>query len=273
MRKFTLLASAAAVTAVVLSGCGNQPADQNNGQNGNNSTGDTGVGTLSLLAENMAKKSAEKSSAHMVFRAEAAGMSIAGEGDVKLGTEPAMQMAVNLGSEGSLEMRLVDEVIYVKLPQGLEPGKPWLRIDANGNDPISQSLGAALEQMKQSGDPSQLLTQLKDSGEITAQKQEELNGKQTTHYSVTVDVAKAAATTGAQQELVEEARKAGVEKLPIEVWVDQEQLPVRFTMEVPVKDPSSQQSSTVKVNVDYTDWGKPVTVAAPPAAEVAEIPR
>jgi hypothetical protein len=270
MRNLTLLASAAAVTAVVLSGCGNQQAADQGGNGG--STGDTPANSLQLLAENMAKQSTEKSSTHMVFRADAAGVTVEGEGDVRLGAQPAMDVTLTLPGQGSMDMRLVDNVAYVKLPQEVEPGKPWVKIDANGTDPISQALGDSLEQMKTNGDPSKMIQQLKDAGQITAQKSEELNGEQTTHYSITVDVAKAANASG-MEEMLAEARKAGVSQIPLELWVNQENLPVRMSMEMPVKDPSSQASTTVKVSVDYSDWGKPVDVAAPPAAEVAEIPR
>jgi hypothetical protein len=30
--------------------------------------------------------------------------------------------------------------------------------------------------------------------------------------------------------------------------------------------------TSVKMQVDYTDWGKPVEIAAPPADQVAELP-
>lgn len=269
MRKFTLWASGAAIAALVLTGCGdNPPANQGGGGSGG---GGSDVGTLKLLAENVAKKSAEKSSAHMVFKAEAAGESFEGEGDIRLGADPAMKMTMTVPGQGELEMRLIGEAFYVKTPEEIEPGKPWLKLDANGNDPISQSLGAAVKQMREQGDPSQLLKQLEQAGEITGRTQEDLNGKPTTKYSVTIDVAKAAQASG-MKDALEAAEKAGVKNFPLEVWVDQENLPVRMAMDIAMKDPSSGQTANAKFSVDYSDWGKPVEVTAPSPSEVAELP-
>ncbi|HEV2780968.1 MAG TPA: LppX_LprAFG lipoprotein [Actinophytocola sp.] len=269
MRRFTLLASGVAIAAVVLSGCGdNQTPSQGGGGGGP----DPQVGSLKLLVENVAKKSAEKSSAHMVIKAEAGQESFEGEGDMKLGADPAMQITMNLPGQGAMEMRLVDEVFYVKMPEELEPGKPWLRIDSTGSDPISQIFGQVVKQLKQNSDPAKMLQQFVDAGEITATKQEDLNGRPTTHYTVTVDVTKAASAAGAE-DIIEQAKKAGLDKLPMDVWMDQEGLPARVAIAMTVKDPQSGQSTDVKVTADYSDWGKPVDVAAPAPDQVAEIPR
>lgn len=273
MRKLTLVASSA-IAAIVLTGCGGNDANQSNQGNQNNGGNGQVASSLKLLAEDLGKKSSEKSTAHMVFKAEAAGQTIEGSGDVKLGSQPAMQMDMGLPGMGQMAMRLVDDVFYVKLPQEVQPGKSWVRIDPNGTDPASKALAASLKQMKEQGDPSQMLKQLEGAGEITGSKQEDLNGKPTTHYTVTVDVNKAAQQSG-MEEMIGAARQAGITTIPLDVWVDQESLPVRIAMEMNIKDPSQPngQQVPVKFSVDYTDWGKPVNVAAPPPAEVGQLPQ
>src|SRR2546429_7804013 len=104
-----------------------------------------------------------------------------------------MDLNYDMAGIGNFRMLLVDDVFYFQLPkeaQAKTGGKPWVKIDSNGSDPLSKTLSGALQQTKENSDPSQLLKQLQDAGEITATKQESLNGKQTTHYSVTVDVKK-----------------------------------------------------------------------------------
>ena len=42
---------------------------------------------------------------------------------------------------------------------------------------------------------------------------------------------------------------------------------------MPTADPTSGKSVPVKVQVDYTKWGEPVDIQAPPADQVGELPR
>lgn len=270
MRSFNLLAGGAAVLAVVLVGCGNQQQQTTSNNNG----GGSDHGSLQALVASMAGKSAEKSSAHMVFRAEAGGQGVEGTGDIRLGNAPAMDMTMALPEQGELSMRLVDDVLYVKTPKEIQPGKPWIKIDPSGTDPVSHELAGGLKQMREAGDPSQLLKQLEGAGQITNKRPEELNGKQTTHYSLTIDVTKVAAQMGPAG-MVEQARAAGLSTIPLEVWVDREDLPVRMLMDVSVKDPGNPQAGqvNVKVTMDYSEWGKPVTVTPPPADQVGQPPR
>lgn len=278
MRKITrLTCGATAVLALALSGCssGSEPSpagDQSGGTPGGTSAE---IGNLSMLADLVTRQSTEKRSAHLTMSVEGAGQSITGEGDMRFGDKPAMDMRMVVPEMADLSMRFVDDVFYFKLPSELEPGKSWVKVDANGTDPLSQSLGAAVEQMKQSGDPSQILKLLQDSGEITGQQREQLAGKDTTHYTVTIDVAKMAQN---QQDpnlkrSMEAAIKAGVQNFPLDVWIDSENLPLRISMNMPVSAPTSQTTEQVKILVDYSDWGKQVDVVAPPAGEVAELPR
>jgi hypothetical protein len=186
-----------------------------------------------------------------------------------------MDLKLAIPEMAELVMRVVDDTFYVKLPEELEPGKSWIKIDTKGQDPLSKALGSAVKQMKENGDPSQALKLLEGAGDITGTKTESLNGKDTTHYTLTVDVKKLAAKQSDpdQQKALEEAIKAGVQNFPVDVWLDAEKLPVRIALNIPFADPTSQKTEQVKMSIDYSDWGKAVDVTAPPAAEVAELPR
>jgi hypothetical protein len=273
MKTFRLLLTSGAVAAtLVLSACGGSAGTATN----QNSSTDGFFKSLSALADDVgAKTSAGKSSTHMVMAIDAGGQKIDAQGDVKLGASPALEMTLALPGIGDAEMRLVDDVFYMKLPMELQPGKSWIKIDTNGTDPISKSLGASVKQIKEQGDPTQILKQMSNAGTITGVKREQLNGKDTTHYSITVDVKKLAESQkdpDVKKMMQDAADSAGLKTVPLEVWLDSENLPARITVDTPVMNPTTNQPINTKVTIDYSDWGKPVTVTAPPADEIGTMP-
>jgi hypothetical protein len=265
MRNVARLTCGMAVVALALAGCSKEtgtPVSAGSGATAN-------VDSLVKLADVVKQKSTEKQAAHVTIAVDAGGEAITGAGDLRFGDKPAMDLKMSVPEMAELTLRFVDGVFYVKLPEEPAPGKPWVKIDTNGTDELSQALGNVVAQMKDSGDPSQVLGKLQRAGTITATKTEQLSGKSTTHYTVTVDVAKLAA----QQPAFAAAAKTGISSFPFDVWLDADNLPARITVDTPYTDPKTQQTAQVKVQADYSDWGKKVEVTAPPAGEIAELPR
>jgi hypothetical protein len=269
MRRVTLLATGAVLAGLALAGCGaKQAAEQQQGQQNQ-----TMAQTLQLLAEKVGANSGAKQGVHLTMSMDTMGQSVKADGDMKFGSAPGMDLNYELPGIGSAKMILANDVFYFQLPTQLATGKPWVKIDVDGDDPLSKALGGALKETKKNSDPSQVLTQIKDAGQITGTTQENLNGKATTHYSVTVDINKAVEKLDPSlRSELEKVAKAGVSTYPLEVWVDQESLPVRITVDTPFTNPSTQQTDQVKMTLDYSDWGKAVTIAAPPADQVGTYP-
>jgi hypothetical protein len=273
MRK-TAVALSAFALAVTLGACGDKG-------NGSDATGADGNGGGTVVAANMADlaksiddKTADKSSAHMKLTADAAGEKITGEGDVEFGAQDSSMSMDMTTSEGNMSMVLLDAVLYIKLPQELEPGKAWIKIDSNSNSELAKALGSMTDQMSKNADPRATIKEFEKSGQITDTKEEELDGKKTTHYSITVDVQKMAdgQTDETSKTAMNEAIKAGLKDFPVDVWMDEEQLPVRIALDMPTPNPATGQTTTVKMQIDYSNWGEPVEVTAPPAEQVAELP-
>jgi hypothetical protein len=272
MRKTTLLTCGAVLVALALSGC--QSSGESGGNPANGAGSNAEINSLTMLADVVSKKSTEKQSAHISMAIEGGGQAINAEGDMRFGDNIAMDLTMAVPEMSEITMRLVDNVFYIKTPEELEPGKSWLKIDANGDDPLSKTFGAMVEQMKTQGDPSQTLKQLQDAGEITAKKSEQLDGQDTTHYTVTVDINKALAKADPElKKSLDGAAKAGLKDFPMDVWLNKDNLPVRVLSTMSVPNPQTQKTEQVKVTADYTDWGKKVDVVAPSPAEVAEFPR
>jgi hypothetical protein len=268
MRKAAIVLSAFALAAT-LGACGGTSTDaKDTGGNGQ-----AGAMNLVDLANSIGDETAEKSSAHMKITGKAAGQDITGEGDLKFGSDAAALSMDMTTPQGSISMVFLDSVLYVKLPKELQPGKAWVKIDSSSDSPIAKALSTVNEQLGKNADPRAALQEFEKSGEITATQEEELGGKKTTHYTVTVNVQKMADNQAdpTQKKAMQDAIAAGMKDFPVDVWVDEEGLPVRFALDTPTPDGSGGMTS-VKMQVDYTDWGKPVEIAAPPADQVAELP-
>jgi len=275
MRKIGAVASILALT-VSLAACGGKTAGtaQGSGSDGANEA----ATNLVALAKQVGDRTAETNTAHMVFTGGAGGMEVKGEGDMQLGGDnPAISMDMDAGGTGQMSMVLLDGVLYMKLPAGLVPGdKPWIKIDSNDkSNPMAQALGSLTDQMRQNADPREALEQFKDAGTIESTEQASVNGEETTHYKIKVDVQKLAENQkdATLAQAMQEAIKSGLKDFPVDLWVNDDGLPVRMSIEMPTADPTSGKTVPVKVQVDYTKWGEPVNIEAPPADQVGEMPR
>ena len=136
----------------------------------------------------------------------------------------------------NIEIITKSSVFYLKgVPAQMSGGKPWVKIDPNGTDPISKSisqLGA------NAGDPRAMVDAFKGG---TAKVVDSSGGM--THYQIA------------------DAKVSGAATSLIDVTVDAKDLPSNFTVAV--------QGTTVKV--DYTDWGSAVTITEPPADQVGSV--
>ncbi|GAB3567075.1 hypothetical protein GCM10027445_14910 [Amycolatopsis endophytica] len=91
-------------------------------------------------------------------------MEATGEGRFT-GASPAMAMTMNAAGQ-SQEMRIVDKVLYLKLPpqaaaQAVEGGKPWAKVPEDSE--AGKAIGASMDQAAQ-GDPTQILDQIEEAG-------------------------------------------------------------------------------------------------------------
>ena len=262
MRKVAITLSALAL-AVTLGACGDNTSD----------TADAKPSPeLVALAKSIGDQTSAASSAHMKITAEAGDQHINGEGDLAFGDSTALSMDMSTGS-GMVSIVFVDHVLYMKLPQELKPGKPWLKIAPDDKSELARSLGGLNEQLSKNADPRTALKEFEDSGEITATKSETLNGKKVKHYTITVDVQKMAANqpNPTAKQAMQSAIEAGMKNFPVNVWLAETGLPQRFALETPTPNGAGGMTS-VKMQVDYTAWGAPVQIGPPPADQTTTPP-
>jgi hypothetical protein len=277
MRK-TGLVAASLVLALSLAGCGSKEAGTpvaGDGTGGGGSTGGASGQSKTFdalgLAAAINDNSKAKQSAKIAMTMDAAGQSIKVDGQVKMDANPAMQMTMDMASM-KMEMVLVDKVLYMKLPAGMGGGtasaKPWVKISKDGDDPISKQMGTMLDSIDDSFDVGKQMEQLKTAGTITKQEKETLDGEQTTHYWITLDMVKMAQSDDPTvKKAAEDAAAGGLKTMDMELWANADNLPVQITTKMAVAGQS------VSMKMTYKDWGKPVTITAPPADQVGEMPR
>ena len=181
-----------------------------------------------------------------------------------------------LGNE-PVQVILDKTTFYMKfalLSQLLPDAKPWIEFNL---EKLGKLQGVDLGQLAQlnQGDPSGTLAYLTATGEVTKVGTEQVNGVSTTHYHAVVDLDKVvqqapAADQAALQQSVDKLKEQlGTSTLPIDVWIGDDGLPARIKYDVKVSV-SGQESASV-LQMDFTDWGVPVTVTPPPADQVTDI--
>jgi hypothetical protein len=159
-----------------------------------------------------------------------------------------------------------DYVIYLRIPflmSELPGGKAWMKLDLSK---LGKSAGIDLAQLTSGGQfqPNDLLGMLKAEGaKVQTVGPAAIDGVATTHYRVTIDMAKALRSSGLTSPMLKQL--AGRVKMASEnVWVGKDGLVrrVQFAYRVPRK------AMRVAMTMDLFDYGAHVSVAAPPSSAV-----
>lgn len=197
---------------------------------------------------------AEQKSAHFTMDMSGGGMAMDAEGDlVYRGKTQDMVMVMDGSSfgAGTIEMRMVDRVLYLSMPPMTPKGK---FVEIRPDDPGSPFAGM----MGQMGvDPRESIEAF-ESGlrRLTYVGEESVGGEDLEHYRLKVDFRAAAKAQGLP-------RTAGMPKtLDYDMWLDEDALMRRMEMDV----------APVSMVMEMSDWGEPVRVTAPPRKDIVEAP-
>jgi hypothetical protein len=286
MRKTTLVAAGAALV-LTLTACSTSGTAEPAGA-GNQTQANGGGGLLAspftdaIQLASASKQGTEKSkSAKFTMEGSAAGQTLSATGAMAFdGANTKFSMTSTAAGE-TTEMRMVDKVMYIKLPaeeqKQMGTDKSWAKISADGTDPVSQALGASLSQSAEQSDPSKMLDQISKAGRIVSSDQTELNGEQVNHYKVELDIAKAidqftGSVPAAARDKLTDMLKGKDIKIPAELWLNKDNLPVQVTMDQgPLMQALGAPAGDAKFTMKYSDWGTQVDVSAPPADQVVDL--
>ncbi len=264
LRRFAAAAFAAALM-VGMAGC----ADGEGTASQVKTTAPAAIGanlTVDDFGQRVAAAAMEAGSAHIEGTTLLMGQDLTVTGDVQAGArldEFKLAAVAEMGGQGSVELRLVDSVVYVKLPTGLSlTDKPWVKLDLS--DP-ENPIGAQFGQLISSLDPSKFHQLDSAVVELENLGSEDVRGVAATHYRVIIDTTKAL-------EVLDLGKVAGVEAAEVletlpktvvsDVWVDDDALLVKVAGDL----------GSAKTEMFFSQWGEPVAVAAPPARQVGQLP-
>lgn len=190
------------------------------------------------------------------------------------------------GSNGATaETRFVNGILYEHVPGALiaklSKGKPWISIDLatmSGQD------NGSLKQLliDSPSDPSTVLGYLRGAdADVRNLGADTIDGSPTTHYSVTLNLDKAAQgqTEQTQDGIRTLERELGSNKLPAQVWIDQagrlRRISLRETLtgETASATPTAQPSGALSFafTATFSDFGVPVHVTAPPPDQTTDL--
>jgi hypothetical protein len=159
-----------------------------------------------------------------------------------------------------------DYLIYLRIPSLLSElpgGKAWVKLDLSK---LGKSAGIDLGQLTSGSQfqPSDLLGMLKAEGaKVQTIGPATIDGVATTHYRVTINMAKALESSGLTSPMLKQL--AGRMKMASEnVWVGKDGLVrrVRFAYSVP------REAMRMAMTMDLFDYGAHVSLAAPPSSAV-----
>lgn len=160
-------------------------------------------------------------------------------------------------------------VSYVRFPavsEELPEGTSWIRSDGQGVKVGGFEFGELTDAA--SADPRELLGMLEAAGgDVEAIGVEQLRGAQVTHYRATLDPAKAATTTGAIGPFAE-GLQAGVDEVPVDVWLDGDGLVRKLEVSFSAEDRG--QVGSASMSFELWDYGQDVEIDLPPADEVVD---
>ncbi|MBO0610826.1 hypothetical protein [Myceligenerans salitolerans] len=192
--------------------------------------------------------------------AEAQGMADAGmQGAMATGetaADTAMQMTMDI--EGAtFDMIMVGGDFYMNM--GPLTQDKYLHV--TGEDSSRAELDAMMQQLDQANIAGQTRAMEGAVSEVTEVGTETVNGVETHHYAVTVDLAKAKdlAALGIDEAM---AREMGT--MEVEYFLDEEDVPHRVVTTM------AEGEQDLVVTVDITDQGEPVDIAAPAAGQIID---
>lgn len=282
----TALAAGGAALAIALAGCGGD-----GGAVGNTIEGQPKAlfGSTQELVQAASSEASAAKTAKMTMTMNFGSKSIKADGAARFaGKNSGMALTMDMMGR-SMEVRLVDQTLYVKKPAGMggPSGKPWIKMSTENSGMFGQ--------FGKRADPTQLLQRVKKAGTITKSERTQLNGQSVSHYWIKLDFAKMADMSPMAKQLPPQMMNNldGV-TLPMQLWLNQKKLPVKATMDLSammqkMMDAMKSQLpeganqgqamaqmkkmfENAKMTMTYSDWGKPVDISAPPADKVTTAP-
>lgn len=240
-----------AVAGMVLAGCGEEGGGESGGGSDDNGGGQTSAPdeiTEDNFADRVLAAQQEAGSMELASEMVIEGQSITMNGSVLSGDtleSTLMEMTMEVPGEGTMEMRMVDGIMYMQIPDmgwmsmDLAEAAEGMGMDANQFDPAAQT--EAFEEA---------MISLEPSGEV-----EEIDGVETQPYTLVLDADQLNEVEGMEGQAPPQG------EMEVQMWIGPDDLPRRMVMDVEGE----------QVSFDMFNWGTDVNVEAPPEDEIIDM--
>jgi hypothetical protein len=251
----------ASIAVLAVTACGGNPVTDA-------ATGG-GSGVLAQLASD-AVGSLQRS-VETTGKAESVALTMTGTSDgepvdvrgfLAFGDSPRAELTATGPEGGEVIIRMIENTFYVSIPEAEQAsmkGKKWFKMDLTALGQGSDDIAKRLDDM----DPVKSVRTLLEDGEVTVVGEETINGVKTVHYTSTGPVETYLERLDAElrDSVRDEFAAGGVTEVVTDVWVDEQYQPRRIQLVM---------GTMSDVTIDYTDYGKPVSIDAPPADETLD---
>jgi hypothetical protein len=165
----------------------------------------------------------------------------------------------------TMEAVMTDGATYLRSPAfrpAMAPGKEWLK--ARDTDPVG-NIGQ--------NDPSQMIDYLRVAGSVEEIGSEPIRGATTTKYRARIELDKVMQKLPEDRRkriepAIEQMHKLGIHEIPMTVWVDDQDLVRRATMDWTIKNPdNAAEAFHMTMTLDLFDFGTRAPVVVPAAAK------
>ena len=207
--------------------------------------------TKANFAKSISDASANVKSVHMAMKASSR-LTIGADFDYKKPVAMQLTMTLTAGTTASkVSLKLIGNTVYLQVPPATPTGK-WAKVDAS-------VLGAGTAKSYQDLGPQGMAAQFKKGIKtVTYLGTSRLNGQTVEHYAVAVDAAQLGTSLKALAAQVPSL--ANVTTVTEQVYLSSSNVMERLSITLPAPIGTMQ--------LDFTHWNAPVSITAPPAADV-----
>ncbi|MFI2086968.1 hypothetical protein ACH47C_07625 [Streptomyces rishiriensis] len=200
-------------------------------------------------------------------------------GEAAIGVRPpamSLKSTVLSGADrGTGEFRVVGGVLYVGSDQPGQGGKHWIKFGAPGHSAtpsgIKADTGTMVDRVRDN--PSHESGFLAAADDLKKAGAETVGGVSTTHYTgtATLDAIRAAYKDDEAnvrqrtEKSLAQYEKLGVDELTMDLWADAQDRTRQLRMQ------GFGRHGQLDLTLTFTDFGKPVTVKAPPASDTVDM--
>ncbi|HEY2985976.1 MAG TPA: hypothetical protein VGJ38_17595 [Jatrophihabitantaceae bacterium] len=166
------------------------------------------------------------------------------------------------GKTTLLHLVIVDGKVYVE--RSGQGGKPWVVATRDSSDPVLANLAENVDGTLDQAGMHGYVLMVSVGQNMRLVGPDTVDGVPCVRYHLSVDARVAAQRlTGPQAEQMQQAVDAGVDTIPLDVWVDAIGRTVRVTDHVT----AGAQSATVDLRMSH--FNEPVSIHAPPPDQIA----